>query len=238
LNKPFICFWIIICLCITSVHAVVIDKPLLNVSNCYNLTVSAVLMAGNISPISFSGCSFLGNDSFFCNCYSIDNRNWSLIMQTDNTILRESREYKITVNALVYSFEKDRLRFRIDDWGDYLDLGDIVNESLGDTREKIIIKDIVYVNNTVFQDRIVYQDKIVEKIVYVENTSKVDSCLNELNLTNLTTNLLKMENYNLLNDRAKAEKTANTWRWVSFIIIALVFVRIVIFFINMLWVKK
>lgn len=220
-------FWLCLSiLAITSVHATIIDKPLINISNCFNVTVNADLTSGNTSYIAFSGCSFLGNDSWFCNCFSSDNHNYTLIMQTDNTILRDSRDYRITLDARLYAFEKDRLRFKVNDWGDYIDLGDVVNDSFGDTREKVEVP--IYVDRVVYQDKIVDHNIYVDKIVYVENTSKIDSCLIDLNKSNESINIQIREN-RLLIENNKYLKVIQFWLIVALSVACLVVLLIQIF---------
>ena len=179
---------IIIVLSCQLSSATLINKQLFNISDCYNLTVTIDLIDGNVSPSGFGfyGLSQQSDASFSGSCFSSNDDNWSLVLQSDNGILRDPRVYNIHVKANVFSFKKRSMNFNVNDWGDYVDLGDLNLSNIG----KSLVQDlqIVYINNTivvndtvekvVYQNRTFYQDRIVyvnqsvpvEKIVYVNQT--------------------------------------------------------------------
>ena len=162
---------------IPFVNAAIVDKPLVNISNCYNFSLNVDLRSGIDVPISFNGCSQTGSRTWFCNCYSSNNADYHLVMRTDDTILREKRDYRFTIEALVYDFKDDEINLRVEDWGDYIKFRSNT-EHLGDDYE--IIEIPVFINKTVYVDRLVnvsvpiYINNISERIVYVNQTQVVE----------------------------------------------------------------
>jgi len=100
-------------------------------------------------------------------------------MQSDNRILREENDYRIELSAFLYDIEDVEYKFRVKDWGDYVD---VTAKNLDDFKPDDNIK---YVDRYVYLNRTVYQDKIIEKpveviknvTVYVENETRIDESL-------------------------------------------------------------
>ena len=89
-------------LCVSFVSAATKDIRIMNVENCYNLTVRYELSDGEPVGVKFYGCKDWGNQTWFCNCRS-DLNSYNLVMQTDSAIVREAREYELEVTGYVYS---------------------------------------------------------------------------------------------------------------------------------------
>lgn len=182
------CVLIIILSC-NFVFSQQIEKPLVNLSNCFNMTITVDQTDGNTtSPLSFNGCSQTDVDTWFCNCYSTDNHNFSLIMQSDNTILRSPRVYDVKIREQYFTYRTNPITLNVDDWGDYVDLGDVDYEVINRRPQPEVryVDKIKLVNNTVYVDRVkevVKEVPILQQInstVFVENTTRLDECNNEL----------------------------------------------------------
>lgn len=201
------------------------DKPLMNVEDCYNLTVHYELTSGVATGVAFSGCTFIGNDSWFCNCRS-DSGSYNLIMQTDNSIIREARKYKVDVSGYVYSFYKDKVSFRVLDWGDYIDNKNTHLDDFGSDKtssNSVCSSDVqvVYINNTITKvvNQTVEVPVEVIKEVVVENTSRLDA---------LNTSLI-----NTHNDYVKLSKNRNGWL-LAFIITLIILILVGFYLYNVL----
>lgn len=169
---------------VDSVSATTIYKPLVNISNCYNLTVSVDLHNGVEVPIEFPGCSLVSTNEWFCKCFTTDNKVWELGMYTDNTILREKRDYRISIKGMVYDLKENEGNLRVNDWGDYTEVNDNGMDNYGeqdDIRVEYVDK-FIQVNNTVYVDKIINNVTYVDKLIYVdrnittyiENTTRID----------------------------------------------------------------
>lgn len=200
-------------LSIGLVNAVAVEKPLLNVSNCYNLTITADLERGVETPIYFTGCTKTDTNKWFCDCFKVDKTDYLLVMWTDNTILRDERRYQIDIDAQVYNYNLDNINFRVDDWGDYIDLGRADLTHIGDNIKTIKVPEIIYINKTIYEDRIIndtiYQDVI--NTVYIENTTQIELLNNNITELNNRTSTL--------NKDVEKYKGRNVWLMWSLIIL-------------------
>lgn len=171
-------------LCCNFVLSQQIEKPLVNLSNCYNMTISVSLQEGNESAISFNGCTKTDDNEWFCNCYTTENKNFSLIMQTDDKILRSPRRYDVNIKEQYFTYRTNPISLNVDDWGDYVDLGDVDYEIINRRPQAEIryVDRVKLVNNTVYVDRIkeVQVLREINNTVLVENTTRVDACNAEL----------------------------------------------------------
>lgn len=181
---------LILLLSITIVEAApkwdanLLDRPLMNVKNCFNLTVHYELTDGVAVPVYFSGCTDRGNGTWFCNCREDDN-SYTLVMRTDKTMVRDAREYDIDVEGYIYSFYKDDVSYRVLDWGDYTEINGKQVNNLGKDGEGECtnadpeeVEKIVYVNQTVEVEKIV--EKLVPQEVRVEDNTKILALTNQV----------------------------------------------------------
>lgn len=158
-----------------------IDKDILTIYNCYNLTVSYQRTSGNVTPVYFKNCNNLGDNTWNCNCRDTVG-DYHLIMQNSGVDLVKERDYKIIVNYSYYDISNANTKFIVRDWGDSFDIRGNDLEDLG--KAYIIVDKIIYVNQTVFVDKIVEKevpvnvpvDKIVYVDNYIENTTITDAC--------------------------------------------------------------
>jgi hypothetical protein len=193
INKNYIILFLVLAM-IPIVSATVINKELITISDCYNITIHAELTSGVATPISFSGCPLSATNTWQCSC--ITDGDFKLIMQTDDAIVRKERRYKISINYTQYDFVKSKDSFTVKDYGDYIDnTGTDINSIAGDVE---YIDKIVYVNYTKYVDRnntvtvnnTVYVDKI--NTVTVENITRVQLLEQDVATLNSKNNFKKV----------------------------------------------
>lgn len=180
--------WIVLLLCILSMASVialgdylvvnkgstssVLDKDILTIDNCYNISLRARQTEGLKVTPSFKECTDNGDGYWSCDCH--DTNEYHLIMRTDNSVVDDNRYYTITMTYYVYDLSKEKNSFTVRDEGnDFVTSGGNIEE-LG--RDITVVEKIVYVNNTVYKDKIVesppvYLDKIIR--VEVDNVTKI-----------------------------------------------------------------
>lgn len=180
----------------TTVSAGMMDKQLMTIENCYNLTVHYELTDGVTTPINFKDCTDKGNSTYFCNCRR-DEGVYNLIMQTDNAIIRDAREYEISVTGYTYSFYKDKENFKVLDWGDYIDNKNKHPRDFGQDSTTCDSGEIEYVyvnqtietivNKTIEVPVEVFKEKIVERniTIQVDNTTMITTLKNQRNNSRL-----------------------------------------------------
>ena len=165
-----------------------INKEIVTIDNCYNLTIKYDLVKGNSTPITFIGCKDIGSSTWFCDCKN----NWNeynLTMQTDGTPLKKPREYNMVLNAYIYDITKSRDTFTVKDYGYDSDIDGFELDDLGKDIQYIEVP--IYINQTIYKDRIVNNSQEVVKTVYREDVQKVSQLnlqINELNKTNIDLN--------------------------------------------------
>ena len=179
---------LVLLLCMGVVSAATKDIRVMNVENCYNLTVRYELSDGEPVGVKFYGCKDWGNQTWFCNCRS-DLNSYNLVMQTDSAIVREAREYELEVTGYVYSFSKDSKDVRLLDWGDYFEIRTKNVNDFGEDADCEPRIEIKYINRTVEVpvdkivevpvDRIVEVPVNVTEYVYLENITRISGLENE-----------------------------------------------------------
>lgn len=190
MNKNYIIMFLVLAM-IPIVSATVIDKELITISDCYNITIHAELTSGVATPISFSGCPLSDVNTWQCSCITTV-RDFRVIMQTDDAVVRKERRYKISINYTQYDFVKSKDSFTVKDYGDYIDnTGNDINSIAGDIE---YIDNIVYVNTTEYVDRIVNNTVYVDKIntVTVENITRVQLLEQDVATLNSKNNFKKV----------------------------------------------
>jgi len=178
---------ILMCLTIGIADAVIVDKPLnITVSNCYSVNISAEQTSGVISDVSFVGCDKIDTTNFICKCWNNENKNFTLIMRSDNAIVRNIREYDIYLSVKYFETYKKTMSVSVEDGGDYYET---TNTSWNDKDIKYKIKEVpVYINQTVYVDKIVevpkevmvYRNITVQNITYIENVTRINDLEKEV----------------------------------------------------------
>jgi hypothetical protein len=165
------------------VNAVMVDKPLnISISNCYSVNISAELTEGTNGDIQFVGCDKVDDVNFNCKCLSVDNNNFSVVMRTDNALIRNIRWFDVHLNVKYFDTFRKTMDFGVEDGGDYFVSSP---ESWVDRDKKVIIKEVpVYINKTVYlnntieisKEKIIYQDRniTINNTIYIANTTKID----------------------------------------------------------------
>lgn len=175
----------------SDVSAVLVNKPLnISVANCYSVNISVNLEMGRETDLRFVGCDKINNNAFNCRCLNSANNNFSLIMQSDNAIVRDLRDYDIYVSANYFDVKRKTMSVIVTDGGDYYEVSakDWVERNQAKYVEKLVYVNQT-INNTIFQDRIVYVPEIrnvtiehnntlyVNVTQFVENTTRVNQAL-------------------------------------------------------------
>lgn len=193
-----------------------LDRPLINVTNCYNLTIHYELTDGVATPVSFIGCTDKGNGDWSCNCREDDNL-YTVIMRTDKSIIRDPREYDIDIDGYVYDFYEDSISFRVLDWGDYTEvkgkrLNDLGSDSADDNDNTCSDRvEVIYLNRTV--------EKIVEVPVETIREVRVEDTV-KINVLNQKITTLSANNTALIDSLERQQNTNNTNKtimWASII---------------------
>lgn len=209
------------------------SKQLVEIFDCFNVTVKYSLTDGNTTPIYFDGCSDKGSNTWFCDCKGYTN-GFNLTMRTDRSILRDPREYDISIDYVLYNFYSNSDDFEVEDWGDYVEVnGESIKYTNSSTKCKNSV-DIIYINKTV--EVIEYRNRTVEVPVYLENTSKIDECNVRMNDLLLLANDFRFNNsilsdnlnsVSLINDSLKRQRNhARTWAWLEAITLLIVIIWI------------
>ncbi len=198
--------------------AVLVDKPLnISIENCFSVSIDVELEEGSHSDIGFVGCKKLSSKEFSCNCLNKDNNNFSVIMRTDNTLIRNIRHYDLYISVEYFDVYRKTLSVDVEDGGDYYkeyqkDWREVTNKA------KRFIK-IEYVNNTVYKDRVV--EVIKERIVYEDRIIN-NTVIEYVNITEYIENKTNIE---ILEERIKTKNSLLLIIIIgfSFLIIALSF---------------
>ena len=170
-----------ILLCLPLVHAGVVEKPLnISVANCYNITIHTNLIEGDEVDQSFTGCSKVDNNNFYCNCFNTNNDNFSVIMQTSDYPVHTLRNYKVEIDAITYSLKGKSMTATVEDAGDYYDLNRDDWRTMGIIYSPQLTP--IYINNTVYKDRVEY----VDRIVYQDKNTTVPVYINSTEYINVT----------------------------------------------------
>lgn len=182
MNKSLIITSLLLLFCISIVNAKIVnvDKKIIEVDDCYNLTVHYTQTGGNASPIKFLSCKDLGDNTWFCDCKN-SGRTYNLTMQSDGTILNKPRVYDFNIQYRTYEITKFSDSFTLKDYGYDVSTSGLETEELG--RDIETVYNTVYVNRTVYVER----NKTVEVPkyvnVYVDNQTKLDALYS--NISNL-----------------------------------------------------
>ena len=170
-------------------EATIVNKPLnISVENCYSVDITVELEDGKESPIGFVGCTKESSDKFHCDCLNKENENFSIVMRTDNVMVRDIRYYDVYISAKYFDTFRKTMSVDVEDGGEYYEQ-DQKSWRERSNKAKEYIK-VEYVNTTIYEDRIVevtvekivYEDKIVNVTVveyvdvveYIENATKVN----------------------------------------------------------------
>lgn len=202
----------LVILIITPVHGKVtmVNKELLQIENCYNVTIHYQQESGNVSDLTFTGCKNLGNYTWTCDCRYISEYN--LTMSSDGAILKKPRVYEFDVQYRTYDIIKFSDTFTVKDYGYEIDISGMKTEELG--------KDIEYIETIVYVNQTVYKDKIVNRTVEVIKEVPVD---NLTTITRLNGDITELRNNNTaLSDSNKHLKSANKWLWITLILLILI----------------
>jgi hypothetical protein len=179
----YLIYLILILYSLNTVYA--IDKILLNIPDCYNVTVKHIdLYSGNKTSITFNGC-ILYNNTWTCNCAGINDYN--LTLQSDNTPLyyNDIRKYHFIIQYTSYAFSYFNDSIYATDDGLGLDINSENNVGIG---QNIIYRDVPYylytdkvINNITYKNVTVYVNKNVTQIVYKDNITKIDELIYSYN---------------------------------------------------------
>lgn len=182
MNK-YILITIILIISTTIVQANTIDRSIANIQNCYNLTIK-IEPKNQTGNIDFPNCKNTGGLTWTCECREEDN-SYNLIMRSNDQILRNSNDYKITLNGYLYNLYKDSLTFELYDYGDYIETDEDNNElgKYGEYDECKGKREIEYINKTIYIPKIEIKEVIIEKnnTIYTENTTKIEELNKENN---------------------------------------------------------
>lgn len=161
--------------------AIAIDKPILQIKNCFNVSIDDSLLQGNYTSISFKDCSKV-NSIWYCDCHNVGGL-FNLTMQTDGSNLgsRDWRYYRFDIDYNTYTLDHSQGSLLLVDYGSWFNIKSNGIEYLG--QNTVEVHDIVYQDREVFRDVIknVYVDRNITVIEYIENTSKIDDLTIELN---------------------------------------------------------
>ena len=167
-----------------TVNATLTEKPLnISIPNCYNVNITVSLEQGERTELQFTGCNKINDNKYTCPCHNLDNNNFSIIMQTDNTIIRDIRQYDIFLTVTYMELNKKTLNINVEDGGDYYNTN---KNEWTDYKKipKIEYKNItVYIPEYINQTQIQYIDRnitinnteiqYVNQTIYKENTTQI-----------------------------------------------------------------
>lgn len=172
--------WIFIVLISLSFVSAVDKATNINVTNCYNITFEVDQRDGDPADLGFRDCSRRSDGSFFCNCFNTNNNAFWITLQNDGTLLRDARVYDVTMNVYTYVLNEKEIRFRIRDWGDYIE--NVTNNKTKDLGKVTTYIEVpIFINRTVEVpvEKIVYRDVFIDRVV--EDTGRIISCESQLN---------------------------------------------------------
>lgn len=209
MNKLFY-FMLLIMLFVPFVYS--LDKVILQIPNCFNVSVSSELLLGNFTPIKFRDCSFV-NRSWICDCHNVKGV-FNLTLQNDGVNLDSKfwRLYRFDVVYNVYELKNFYGKLIVNDMGGGFN---IKGNSINYVEPSVLtVHDVVYVNNTV--DRIVYVDRNVSYPVYV------DRVVNNTVIQDVYINGEKalFTNYTCITSVPKA----NSFDWIVFVLAIVIIV--------------
>ena len=113
-------------------------------------------------------------------------------MVSDGAVIRDVRNYDVSISANVFKFTKKSARLNVDDWGDYVEvLGDtskLNNSDLLEPEVKIVIRNVtkevpIYINNTVY----------INNVSYINTTIEINRTIEHNNTIYLNTNCEEKE---------------------------------------------
>lgn len=235
MNKYYILLFVLLFVPFVSA----LDKPLAKVYNCYNVSISLEQNDGAPVGVDFKDCSNRGNGLYECAC-NLDSKVFAVVMVSDGAVIRDVRNYDVSISANVFRFTKKSTVLNVDDWGDYIEvLGDtskLNNSDLLEPEVKIIIRNItkevpVYINRTVYIQNITYINREIEvnKTIEHNNTVYVNTtCEKDVSEVCMSLNDFK----NNCSDVSKIEKEIENKN--SIIAILIIFALALIFSIGVL----
>jgi hypothetical protein len=196
-----------------------INKELVDIDNCYNLTVTYELTNGNTTPVSFVGCTDKGSNTWFCDCKTTIG-TYTLTMSTDGAVIKKDRKYKMTIDYYVYDLNKESNGFTVIDAGTDASVSGKNLEDLGRVVEYIDVP--IYINKTIYVDKIIEKPVYVDvpRDVYIENTTRIDILRNNLTIQLNSTQI-----------ELRQARSARNW-WM---IIAIIFILIATIIGYMVW---
>lgn len=180
-----------------------IDREILTISNCYNISLRVKQTEGVKVTPSFKDCTDEGSGYWSCDCH--DTEDYNLIMRTDGESIDEDRYYDITLTYYLYDLNKEKNSFTVRDRGNDVSTSGENIEDLG--KDIVVVEKPIYINQTVYQDRPVDRLVYVDKIVNIENLTKVK---------------LLQENITSLQQELVAKDKSRTWPNIFLIISILV----------------
>lgn len=200
MKQIYFCMVILMLLPVLS-EAKLVNKPLnISIENCYSVDIYVDLEEGAETNIEFVGCKKIVPNEFHCDCLNEDNNNFSIVMRTDNIMVRDIRYYDIDISARYFDVYRKRLSVDVEDGGEYHEESQETWREMTDKNKRLIKIEYVNVNNTIYEDRIVevvkekivYEERIVNNIVieyvnkteYVENTTRIEELEKELKNNN------------------------------------------------------
>lgn len=181
MNKSILTIMLLICVA----SAAGLEKNTgINITNCWNATITLEQEEGAPTEVGFKGCTKQTDGTYQCNCYNTANDPFWIIIVSDGNIIREAREYEIKVDSHIMQLKERELEFDIKDWGDYIDNATNIKSKLVSNDTKYI-EVPVYINKTV--EKIVKEYKYINTTEYIkeyyENTTKIEEYRRELNET-------------------------------------------------------
>jgi hypothetical protein len=186
------------------------NKNILEIDNCYNVTVKYTQTDGNITGLTFPNCKNIYNTTWNCDCRNTIG-TYTLVMSSDATILKKARKYDFTIDYMVYDISEESKNFNVKDYGYDIDVSGIQTTDLGRVVEYIDVP--VYINQTV------YKDKIINRTVEVIKEVQVD---NPVTINRLNGDITELRNNNTaLDDSNKHLKSTNKWLWIILIVFTL-----------------
>jgi hypothetical protein len=167
--KKIIIFIAMLILLSMAVQGTMVNKALnITIQDCYSVNISIELDEGKPSPIEFVGCDKIDSENFYCKCLNKDNNNFSVILRTDNAMVRDIRYFDIYINAHYFEVYRKTMSVDVEDGGEYYKSR---NDSWDERDNKVKkLVQIKYVDNIVYEDRVVEVEKIVYKDRIVNNT--------------------------------------------------------------------
>lgn len=165
----------------TSTTGAGIGKFILNIPNCYNVTIDVTQQTGNTTIPTFDGCTqTTSNTHWYCDCHNIVGFN--LTMHTADTQLseRDARWYEIDVSYTQYQLNTSIAQLHVEDWGNQA-LAHGTPENMGGCSDVVYLPQIQYVNITT-PGKTIYVDRniTVEHTTTVEDNTKILALTNNL----------------------------------------------------------